>query len=118
MLVKSFFHLRCEFESKSVQALSEIADILQKVVVENDGGDGRAQSSRGGNERLGDAGSNSAKAGGTGAAEARKGIDDAPYGSEKADEGSHRAGGSQPGHAFFDAADLVGGGKLHADRDS
>src|SRR3979490_2764577 len=87
------------------------------MIVENDRGYRRAQSCSRGNERFGDAGSDGTQACGTSAAEAGKGINDAPYRSKEADEGRYRASRGQPGHTFFDAANLVGGGELHADGD-
>ncbi len=117
ILVKCLFDLGREFQSKSVEALGEVANLLQKMIIEDDGGNRSAQSRGRGHERFRNARSNSAEAGGAGAAEAGKGIDDAPNGAEETDEGSHGAGGGQPGHAFFDAANLVGGSQLHADGD-
>src|SRR6266700_2286994 len=49
-----------------------------------------------------------------GAAQSGKSVNNAPDGSEQADERRHRAGGSQPGHSLFHAADFFGGSKLHA----
>src|SRR5712664_713215 len=54
-LAKGFLDHHGYFQRKSVQALCEIADILQKMVVENNGRDCRAQSCGGGNKRFGDA---------------------------------------------------------------
>src|SRR5438552_2782513 len=90
----------------SMNFRAKLVNILQKVIVENDGGDRGAESGGGGHERFGNTGSNSTKAGGASAAEAGKSIDDAPNGSEQADEGSYRAGRGQPGHSLFNAAHL------------
>ena len=116
-LRKSFFDLGSDFQRKSVEALRKIANILQKMVVEDDGRDGDEEARGGGDECFGDARCDGAQAGGAGIAEAGKGVDDAPDSSEEADEGSHGAGGGQPGHAFFDAADFFRGSELHADGD-
>src|SRR6267143_2392852 len=118
ILVKCFFNLCGNFQRERVQSLPEIANILQKLIIENDGRDRRGKAGGGGHQGFRDAGSNRPKAGGAGAAQAGEGVNDAPDGSEEADEGSYGASGSQPGHAFFDAADFVGGSQLHADRHS
>jgi len=72
MLSKSFFDLGGEFKGKRVQTLGEVTNILEEVVVGDEGRDSGEESG---------------------------------------------GGGGEPGHAFFDAADFVGGGKLHADGD-
>lgn len=88
-LIKSLFDLGREFKSKSIQALGEVADILQKMIIEDYGRDGGAQSRGRGYKRFRDTGSNSAEAGGPGGAKTGKGVNDAPDGSEEADEGRH-----------------------------
>src|SRR6266850_8084613 len=115
--IKSFFDLRRDFQSKGVQPLGEVANFLQKMVVEDHRWDGSEKTRGGGDQRLGDARSDGAQTGGAGAAQAGKRVDDAPHGSEQTDKGGHRTGCRQPGHAFFDAADFVGGSELHADGD-
>src|SRR2546429_8983407 len=85
------------------------------MVIENDRRNRGEQARRGGHERFGDTGRDGTKAGGTGAAEAGKGINDAPNGSEEANERRDRARGGEPGHSLFDAANFFGGSKLHAD---
>src|SRR6266404_590303 len=115
--IKSFFDLRRDFQSKGVQPLGEVANFLQKMVVEDHRWDGSEKTRGGGDQRLGDARSDGAQTGGAGAAQAGKRVDDAPHGSEQTDEGGHRTGCRQPGHAFFDAAHFVRGGELHADGD-
>src|SRR5437016_5263999 len=117
ILVKSFLDLRRDLQGKSVQALSEVANILQKLVVEDHRRDGGEKTRGSGDERFGDARRDGAQAGGTGAAQAGERVDDAPNGAEQTDEGRHGTGGGQPGHAFFDATDFVGGSELHADGD-
>ena len=104
-----------EFVGESVEALGEIANVLEKIVVGDEGGDGGEESGGGGDEGFGDAGSDGAKAGGAGSAEAGESVNDAPDGAEEADEGSDASGGGEPGHTFFDAANFVGGCQLHAD---
>src|SRR5882672_10766295 len=115
--IKSFFDLRRDFQSKGVQPLGEVANFLQKMVVEDHRWDGSEKTRGGGDQRLGDARSDGAQTGGAGAAQAGKRVDDAPHGSEQTDKGGHRTGCRQPGHAFFDAAHFIGGGELHADGD-
>src|SRR6266404_9403847 len=113
--IKSFFDLRRDFQSKGVQPLGEVANFLQKMVVEDHRWDGSEKTRGGGDQRLGDARSDGAQTGGTGAAQAGERVDDAPHSSEQTDEGRHGTRCRQPGHAFFDAAHLIGGGELHAD---
>src|SRR6267142_2103319 len=105
ILVKCFFNLCGNFQRERVQSLPEIANILQKLIVENDGRDRRRE-----------AGGNRTKAGGTGTAQAGEGVNNAPDRSKETDEGSYGASGSQPGHAFFDAAHFFGSCQLHANR--
>ncbi len=112
---EGFFDLGGEFVGESVEALGEITDVLEKIVVGDEGGDGGEQSGGGGNEGFGDAGGDGAQASRTGSAEARKSINDAPDSPEETDEGSDAGGGGKPRHPLFDAADFVGGCKLHAD---
>ena len=117
MSVEGFFELGGELEGEGVQTLREIANVLQEIVVGDEGGDGSEKAGGGGHERFGDAGSDSAKAGGAGSAKAGEGVNDAPNRTEETDKGSDASGGGEPGHAFLDATDFVGGGKLHADGD-
>lgn len=112
---ESFFDLGGELESEGVEALSEIANVLKEVVIGDEGRNGGEEASRSGDESFRDAGSDRAKAGGTSGAESGEGVDDAPNGAEQADEGSNSSGGGEPGHAFFNAANFVGGSKLHGD---
>src|SRR6266566_4935944 len=114
-LIDGFFDQRSHFQRKRVQALSKIANVLQKMVIENDGGNRGKQAGGSGHERLSDAGSDGTKAGSARAAEAGKGINDAPNGSEETDERRYRARGGKPGHSLFHAADFFGGSKLHID---
>jgi hypothetical protein len=106
-----------EFEGEGVEALGEVADVLEKIVVGDEGGDGGEEAGGGGDEGFGDAGRDGAQAGGAGSAEAGEGVDDAPDGAEEADEGSDAGGGGEPGHSFFGAANFLGSGELHADGD-
>src|SRR5258707_2278689 len=46
ILVKCLFDLGCEFQSKSVEALGEVANLLQKMIIEDDGGNRSGQTSR------------------------------------------------------------------------
>jgi hypothetical protein len=114
-LRERFFDLGGEFEGEGVEALGEFADVLEKIVVGDEGGDGGEEAGGGGDEGFGDAGRDGAEAGGAGSAEAGEGVDDAPDGAEKADERGDAGGGGEPGHAFFGAANFFGGGELHAD---
>jgi hypothetical protein len=114
---ESLFNLRSKFKSKSIQTLSKIANVLQKIVVGNERWDGRQQAGRGGHQGFGDPGSHGAKAGSAGGTKTGKSVNDAPDGAKKANEGCDASGGGEPGHTLFGAAHLFGGGKLHADGD-
>jgi hypothetical protein len=114
---KSFFYLGSNFQRKGVEALRKIANVLQKVIVEDNRRDGDEKASGCGDQCFSDTWRDGAKAGGASISEAGKGVNDAPNGSEEADERSHGARSSQPGHAFFDATDFFRGSKLHADCD-
>src|SRR5713226_3556517 len=116
-LTKRFFDLRGDFHGEVVQSLRQVANILQELVVEDDGGNGGGQTRSRGHECLGDTGRDGTKARSSGAAEAREGVNDAPDRAEKADEWGDRTSGGKPGHALFDAANLFRGGELHADGD-
>jgi hypothetical protein len=116
-LSKSFFYLGSNFKRKSVEALREIADVLQKVVVEDDCRDGHEEASSGCDQCFGDAWGDSAQAGSASVTEAGKGVDDPPNRTEEANEWRHGAGGGQPGHSFFHAADFFRGSELHTDGD-
>src|SRR5881628_2286449 len=85
------------------------------MVIENDGGDRGEKARSSSDECFSDARCDSAKAGSACAAEAGKGINDAPNGPEEADERRHRARGGEPGHSLFHPANFFGGSKLHAD---
>jgi hypothetical protein len=54
-LHKSFFDLSSDFQRKGIQTLRKIADILQKLVVEDNRWDGDEKASGGGDERFSDA---------------------------------------------------------------
>src|SRR5215471_4280202 len=114
---KSFFDLGGEFKGKSVETLGEVANILEEVVVGDEGRDSRKESGGGGHQSFGDAGSYGAKAGGAGGAETGEGVNDAPNRAEETDERRYAGGGSEPGHAFFDASHFLRGSELHRDRD-
>jgi len=111
--VKGFLDLRGYLESERIEALREIANILQELIIEDNGGDGGEESGGGGDQSFSDAGCYGAEAGSTGAAEAGEGVNDAPDGAEKADEGGDGTRGGQPGHAFFDPTDFLGRSELH-----
>src|SRR5208337_553344 len=114
---EGFFDLGGEFEGEGVQTLREIANVLQEMVVSDEGGDGGEKAGGGGDKGFGDAGSDGAEAGSAGGAETGEGVNDAPNGAEEADEGSDTGGGGEPGHSFFDAANFFGRGELHGDGD-
>src|SRR5205807_211983 len=116
-LVKCLLDLSGDFHSEIVQALPQVTNVLQKLVVKDDRGDGRSQARSRGDQRFGDTWCDGAKAGGAGAAEASERVNDAPNRAEKADEGRYGASGGKPGHPFLDAAHFFGGSELHADRD-
>ena len=82
-----------EFESEGVEALGQVADVLEEIVVGDQGGDGGEESGGGGDEGLCDAGCYGAEAGGARSAEAGEGVDDAPDGAEEADERRDAGGG-------------------------
>ena len=115
MAGESFFDLGGEFQGEGVQALRQIANVLQEIVVGDKGGDGGEEAGGGGDEGFGDAGSDGAEAGSASGAETGEGVNDAPDGAEKADEGSDTCRCGEPGHTLFDAANLFGGGELHGD---
>jgi hypothetical protein len=114
---EGLFDLGGELGGEGIEALREVANVLEEIVVGDEGGDGGEKSRSGGDEGFGDARGDGAKAGGSRSAEAGEGVDDAPDGAEEADEGSYAGGGSEPRHAFFHAADFFAGSKLHADDD-
>src|SRR4029077_17072257 len=95
----------------------EIANLLQKVIVENDRRNGGEEARGGGYESFRNTWDSGAQAGGTGTTESGECVNDAPDGSEEANEGSYGAGRGQPGHALFSAAHFVSRGELHADGD-
>src|SRR5260370_12868984 len=82
--IKSFFDLRRHFQSKRVQPLGEIANLLQKVVVEDHRWDGGEKTSGGGDQRPGHARGDRPQTGCAGAAQAGETVDDAPPGSQQA----------------------------------
>src|ERR1700722_2801249 len=88
-LSKSFLDLGSDFKGKGVEALRQIANVLQKVIVEDNRRNGHEKTRRGGNESFGDAWCDGTKAGGAGVAKAGEGVNDAPNCAEEADEGSH-----------------------------
>ena len=112
-LAERLFYLSGDFERECVQALREVTDIAQKIIVKDDGGDGGKKSRGGGNQGFGDAWRDGTKACGASGSEPGEGVDDAPYRAEETDKGSDGAGGGEPSHAFFDAANFFGGCKLH-----
>ena len=112
-LAERLFDLGGDFKRERVQALREVTDIAQKIIVKDDGGDGGKKSRGGGDQGFGDAWRDGTKACGASGSEAGEGVDDAPYRAEETDKGSDGAGGGEPSHAFFDAANFFGGCKLH-----
>jgi hypothetical protein len=117
ILGEGFFDLGGEFEGEGVETLSQVANILEKIVVRDEGGDGGEEARGGGNESFSDTRGDGAEAGGARSAEAGEGVDNAPNRAEEPDEGSDAGGGGEPGHTLFDAAHFVSGGELHADGD-
>src|SRR5579864_6925813 len=113
-LAERFFDLRGDFHGKRVETLRKIANVLQKLIIKDQRGNGSKKPCGSGDESFSDAGCDRAKASGTRGAESGEGINDSPNGSEEADKGSDRGGGGHPGHAFFHAAHFFGGCKLHA----
>jgi hypothetical protein len=117
-LAERLFDLSGDFERERVQALREVTDIAQKIIVKDDGGNGGKKSRGGGDQGFGDAWRDGTQACGASGSEAGEGVDDTPHRAEEADEGSDGAGGGEPSHAFFDAANFFCGCKLHVDCDS
>jgi hypothetical protein len=106
-----------EFVGEGVEAIGQIANVLEEVVIGNECGDSGEEARGGGDKGFSDTWGDGAKAGGAGSAEAREGVNDAPDGAEETDEGSDASGCGQPRHTLFDAANFLGGCQLHADRD-
>jgi len=113
ILAEGFFDLGGEFHGEGIEALRQVANELKKIVVGDEGGDGGEEARCSGDQSFRDAGRDGAEAGGARGAKAGEGVDDAPNGAEESDERSDGGGGGEPGHAFFGAADFVGGGELH-----
>src|SRR5271157_3687299 len=114
---EGFFDLGGEFEGEGVQTLREIANVLQEMVVSDEGGDGGEEAGGGGDKRFGDAGSDGAEAGSAGRAEAGESVNDAPNGAKQSDEGSYARRSGEPGHSFFDATNFFRCGELHGHGD-
>ncbi len=114
---ESFFDLGGKFKGKGVEALGQVANVLEEIVVGDERGDGGEESSSGGDEGLGDTGSNGAETGGAGGAQSGEGVNDTPNGPKETDERSDPSGGGEPGHALFHAANFLGGSELHGDGD-
>src|SRR5579862_1435035 len=110
-----FFNDRRNFQREAVHARAEISDVMQKVVVGNHGGNGGEEPCRRRDQRFGDAGRDGAKACGSGRAQARERVHDAPHGAEKSDERRDRSRRGQPWHIGFHSADFLARGQLHAD---
>src|SRR6266849_3153487 len=117
LLAEGFFDLRGNFQREGVQPLSQVFNILQELVVENNRRDCCCKSRGGGQQSFGDARRHGTKARRAGVSQPGERVDDAPDGAEQADERSDRAGGRQPGHAFFHAAYFFGRRHLHVCRD-
>src|SRR3989442_3833520 len=77
--IKSFFDLRRDFQSKGVQPLGEVANFLQKMVVEDHRWDGSEKTRGGADQRLRDAPSDGAPAADPGPAPSGKPGADAPH---------------------------------------
>ncbi len=82
-----------------VHACRELAQPGGELVVADDSRDGDDKTSGGGDERLRDAGCDSAEGRCAGGAEAVEGVDDAHDGAEEADERRDGGDGGEPGHA-------------------
>src|SRR5450755_298273 len=63
------FDLRGDFESKGVEALRKVANILQELIIKDYGRDGSNEAGGGGEERFGNTRSDGAKAGSASGAE-------------------------------------------------
>jgi len=107
-----------KFKGKGVEALGKIANVLEEIVVGDQGRDGSEESGGGGDEGFGNAGSDGAEAGGAGSAEAGKCVNDAPNGTEQTDKGGDARGRGEPGHPLFHTTNFLGGSELHRDGNS
>src|SRR5271165_6474115 len=72
--LKSFFDLRGDFQRKGVKTLRKVANVLQELIVENNGRDCDEKSRCGGQQSFRNARSDRAKACGTRVAQARKSV--------------------------------------------
>jgi len=109
--------LRRDFHRERVEALRKNPNVLQKLVVEDDGRNRDEQAGSRGQERFGNTGRDRAKACRVGVAETGKGVDDAPNRAKEADERRHRTGRCKPRHSFFGAADFFRRRDLHVGSD-
>ena len=106
-----------ELQSKGVEALSEIANVLEKVVVGDQRGNSGEKSGSSGDQRFRNTGGDGAKAGRASGAETGESVDDAPDRAEQADKRGNASRRGQPGHTFLYSADFVGGRQLHSNGD-
>ena len=113
LLAESLFDLGGYFQGERIEALAQVLDILQKLIVENHRGNSSCQASGGGQQRFGNARRDGTKASGAGIAQAGESVDDAPNRAEESHERRDRPCGREPRHAFFDAAHFFRGGHLH-----
>src|SRR3972149_6655935 len=95
-----------ELDGKVVHTGGKLTNLVEEVVIGDNGGDGGEEACRGGDEGFGDPGRDGAQGGGTGLAQPHESAHDAPHGSEEADEGRHRAGGGEKAHPMLEVSDL------------
>src|SRR6185369_3068148 len=89
-----------------VHLIYQHADLVLEMIVSHDCRNGCHQAYGGGNQRLGNTGSDDGQRGGAGLSDSLEGGHDAPYGAEQADEGRSGAGCGEECQIFFKSGDL------------
>lgn len=112
-LGKRFFDLRGDFEREGVEALGEVANVLQKLVVKDNSRDSGEKTGCCRDQGFSNARSDGAQASRAGIAKTGEGVNNAPDCAEQADERADGSRGGEPGHAFFHAPDFFRRGELH-----
>src|SRR5262245_41539478 len=96
-----------ELEHEAIHLGAPVSHPVHEEVVAHDRGHRGAQTGRRGDEGLGDARSDDGQAGRALLADAVKGGDDAPHGSEQPDEGRHTGRGGEEGQVALETRDLL-----------
>src|SRR5215470_7723861 len=99
-----------EIEGEDVHLGGPVLHAVDEVVVADDGGDGRAQTGRGGDERLRDAGRHHGQARRALLTDAVEGRHDSPHRAEETDERGGAGGGGEEGEVALQARHLEAGG--------